>query len=486
MANLVLKRKVDDVFSMTLDPPTSNPAPATDSTSRIGTDPILPLLLRFSIPSIVGMLVYAFYNIVDRMFIGHGIGSQGLAGVTLSFPLMMIMVSFSILIGVGANTLFSIRMGEGRREDAERILGNAFGLLFFVPLVASLVALAGLDPLLRLVGASDDLLPYARTYARIILAGSALSTTGHGLAHFARSDGHPIVAMASMIVGALTNVVLDALFIFGFGWGMAGAAWATVISQGISFIWCLAYFLSPSANTRLQRRHLRLDFRNIVWPMLGIGFAPFSMNMANSLLNVVLNRGLGQYGGDDAIAIMGILAAFMSVIFMPVFGLTQGAQPLIGYNFGARKFDRVLHLFWSTAIATTAVLILGWMISQLFPTQILRLFLAADSELVPLGVHALRIFTLAFPIIGFPITGGHLFQAIGKPIPAALLALSRQVILFIPFILIFPKIWGLEGIFYAAPASDTLTCLIALFVVGHQVRLLRRAIFVPPPAPATS
>ena len=471
---------------MTMAPSTNTPPPAADSTSQIGTDPILPLLLRFSIPSIVGMLVHALYNIVDRMFIGHGIGSHGLAGVTLSFPLMMIMVSFSILIGVGANTLFSIRMGEGRRKEAELILGNAFGLLFFVPLLASLIALAGLDPLLRLVGASEDLLPHARTYARIILAGSALSTTGHGLAHFVRSDGHPLVAMASMIIGALTNVVLDALFIFGFGWGMAGAAWATVISQGISFAWCLGYFLSPGANTRLQRRYLRLDYRNVVWPMLGIGFAPFAMNMANSLLNVVLNRGLGQYGGDDAIAIMGILSAFMSVIFMPVFGLTQGAQPLIGYNFGARKFDRVLQLFWGTAIATTAVMILGWTISQLFPRQILRLFLAADSELVPLGVHALRIFTLAFPIIGFPITGGHLFQAIGKPIPAALLALSRQIILFIPFILIFPKFWGIEGIFYAAPASDALTCLVAVFVVSHQLRLLRRAIPPPPPPPATS
>ncbi|MDD2239210.1 MAG: MATE family efflux transporter [Kiritimatiellae bacterium] len=472
-------------FTMTSAYPTPTASPATDSTRQIGTDPILPLLLRFSVPSIVGMLVQAFYNIVDRMFIGHGIGSHGLAGVTLSFPLMMIMVSFSILIGVGANTLFSIRMGEGRRKEAEQILGNAFGLLFFVPLVASLIALTQLDPLLRLVGASNDLLPHARTYARIILAGSALSTTSHGLAHFVRSDGHPIVAMASMIIGALTNVALDALFIFGFGWGMAGAAWATVISQGLAFAWCLGYFLSPRANTRLQRRNLRLDYPKIVWPMLGIGFAPFAMTMANSLLNVILNRGLGEYGGDDAIAIMGILSAFMSIIFMPVFGLTQGAQPLIGYNFGARQYDRVLQLFWSTAIATTVVMILGWSISQLFPRQILRLFLAADSELVPLGVHALRVFTLAFPIIGFPITGGHLFQAIGKPIPAALLALSRQIIFFIPFILIFPKFWGLKGIFYAAPASDTLTCLIAIFVVSHQLRLLRRRITSSPPPPTT-
>jgi putative MATE family efflux protein len=453
-----------------------NPSPETptDRTDRIGTDAILPLLLRFSVPSIVGMLVHALYNIVDRMFIGYGIGPQGIAGVTLSFPLMMVMVSFSILVGVGANTLFSIRMGEGRREEAERILGNAFGLLFVVPLVASLAALAWLDPLLRLVGTSEDLLPHARTYARIVLAGSALSTSGHGLAHFVRSDGRPVVAMLAMIVGAIANVLLDALFIFVFHWGMAGAAWATVISQGLSFAWCFAYFLSPRATTRLRRCHLRLDFRRLVWPMLGIGFAPFAMNLANSLLNVVLNRGLREYGGDNAIAVMGILSAYMSVIFMPVFGITQGAQPLIGFNYGARKYDRVRHLFWATAAATTGLMVLGGAISQLFPAQIMRLFVPADSTLIPLGVQALRVFTLAFPIIGFPITGGHLFQAIGKPVQAALMALSRQVILFIPFILVFPRFWGLPGIFAAAPASDTLTFLLSIFLVGAQLRRLRR------------
>jgi len=444
-----------------------------NSTDQIGTDSIGRLLLRFSIPSIIGMLVNALYNIVDRMFIGHGIGAQGIAGVTLSFPLMMATVSFSILVGVGANTLFSIRMGEGRREEAERILGNAFGLLFFIPLAASLAALFYLDPLLRLVGASEELLPYARSYARIVLAGAALSTTGHGLSHFIRSDGHPNISMAAMILGAVVNTLLDPLFIFVFHWGMAGAAWATVISQGLSFAWCFAYFLSPRAGTRLRRRHLRLDFRRLVWPMLGIGFAPFAMNLANSLLNVVLNRGLGRYGGDDAIAAMGILSAYMSVIFMPVFGITQGAQPLIGYNYGARKYARVRHLFWAAAAATTLLMTAGGAISQLFPVPILRLFVPADSDLIPLGVRALRIFTLAFPIIGFPIMGGHLFQAIGKPVQAALLALSRQILLFVPFILLFPRFWGLSGIFAAAPASDLLTFLISLFLVARQLRALR-------------
>lgn len=467
-----------------MPPAPSKPAPAIDTTSRIGTEPILPLLLSFSIPSIVGMLVNALYNVVDRIFVGQGIGAAGLAGVTLTFPIMMIMVSFSILVGVGANTLFSIRMGEGRRDEAERILGNAFGMLFFVPLAVSLICLAYLNPLLRLVGASDEILPYACSYARVILAGSALSTTSHGLTHFVRSDGRPLIAMVSMLIGGITNIILDALFIFGFGWGMAGAAWATVIAQGLSFTWCLAYFLSPRANTRLRRRHLRPDFHAIVRPMLAIGSAPFAMHMANSLLNVVLNRGLGRYGTDDAIAVMGILSAYMSVIFMPVFGVTQGAQPLLGYNYGARKYDRVRRIFWTAATATSIWLTLGWVFSQLFPGLIVSMFVSSDSSLLPLGRHALRVFTLAFPLIGFPITGGHLFQAIGKPVPAALLALSRQIILFIPFILIFPIFWGLEGIFFAAPASDLITCVLAVMVVGHQLRKLKQPLPDPEPPPA--
>lgn len=449
------------------------PSPETNATDSIGTDTVGRLLLRFSIPAIVGMLVNALYNIVDRMFIGYGIGAQGIAAVTIGFPLMMLMVSFSILVGVGANTLFSIRMGEGRREEAERILGNAFGLLFFVPLAASLAGLFYLDPLLRLMGASEELLPYARDYARIILYGIALSTTGHGLSHFIRSDGHPHVSMIAMLIGAGANVLLDPLFIFVFRWGMAGAAWATVISQGLSFAWCFAYFFSSRANTRLRRRHLRLDFPRIVWPLLAIGFAPFAMNLANSLLNVVLNRGLRQYGGDAAIAVMGILSAYMSIIFMPVFGLSQGAQPLMGYNYGARKFSRVRHLFRTSAVSATVLMVLGWGVSQLFPVPILRLFVAADSELIPLGVRALRIFTLAFPIIGFPIMGGQFFQAIGKPVQATLIALSRQILLFIPFLLIFPRFYGLSGIFAAAPVSDVLTCLIALVLVAREMRALR-------------
>ena len=451
-----------------------NLAPRVNSTTQIGTDTIGRLLLRFSIPSIVGMLVNALYNIVDRMFIGYGVGAMGIAGVTISFPIVLVMISFSILIGVGANTLFSIRMGEGKTEEAERILGNAFVLLFFVPLVASLAALLYLDPLLRLMGTSEELLPYARSYTRIILYGIALGTTGHGLSHFIRSDGHPSISMVAMIIGGIANTILDPLFIFVFHWGMEGAAWATVISQGLSFAWCFAYFLSPKANSRIRRRFLQLEFRRVIWPFLLIGFSPFAMNLANSLLNVILNRGLHQYGGDASVAVMGILMAYMSIIFMPCFGITQGVQPLMGYNYGALKYARVRHFFWASTAAATVLMILGWATSQLFPAQIMRLFAPADSELIPLGVHALRIFTLAFPLIGFQIMSGNLFQAIGKPFQAGFLALVRQIFLFVPFIIIFPKFFGLPGIYASAPVSDVIAFLLAALLVTRQMRTLRK------------
>jgi Na+-driven multidrug efflux pump len=279
--------------------------------------------------------------------------------------------------------------------------------------------------------------------------------------------------MGAMLVGAVANVLLDPLFIFVFHWGMAGAAWATVVSQGLSCAWSLAYFRSHRANTRLRLCNLRLDWRAVVRPMLAIGFAPFAMNLANSLLNVVLNRGLRQYGGDPAVAVMGILNSYMSLIFMPVFGIVQGAQPLMGYNYGARRYARVRQFFRVSAIAATALMVLGWMASQLLPAQIMRLFVPAASPLIPVGVRALRLFTLAFPLVGFQIMSGNLFQAIGRPIPAGLLALARQILLFVPFLLVFPRFIGLAGIYLSAPASDILSFLLAWFLVSRQMRTLR-------------
>jgi putative MATE family efflux protein len=448
--------------------------PRLDSTAQMGRSPVGRLMVQFSLPPIIGMLVNAFYNVVDRIFVGQGIGEMGIAGVTISFPIVMTMVSFSILVGVGANTLFAIRMGEGKRDEAERILGNALAFLFGFPLLASIAGLVWLEPLLRLLGCSTELMAYAKPYARIILFGIAVNTTGHGLTHFIRSDGHPRLSMVSQLIGGVANTLLDPLFIFVFRWGTAGAAWATVIAQALSFVWCVAYFVSPHATTRIHRRNLRPAWRQIVFPFLAIGFSPFVMSLCNSLLNAILNRSLQHHGGDRAVAVMGIISAFMSIVFMPVFGMTQGVQPLMGYNYGARKFARVRKFFWLSLASATAVLSAGCLAAQLFPAAIVRMFARGDGSLVADGVHALHVFTALFPTIGVPIVVGTLFQALGKAVRAGVLALSRQLLFFIPLILIFGRLWGLTGVYAAAPASDFLAFVLALVLIRQFFGQLRK------------
>lgn len=448
--------------------------PHLDSTAQMGRAPVGRLMVQFSLPPIIGMLVNAFYNVVDRIFVGQGIGEMGIAGVTISFPIVMTMVSFSILVGVGANTLFAIRMGEGKRDEAERILGNALVFLFGFPLLASLAGLAWLEPLLRLLGCSTELMAYAKPYARIILFGIAVNTTGHGLTHFIRSDGHPRLSMVSQLIGGVANTLLDPLFIFVFRWGTAGAAWATVIAQALSFLWCVAYFASPRATTRIRRRNLRPEWRRIVFPFLAIGFSPFAMNLCNSLLNAILNRSLQHYGGDRAVAVMGILSAWMSLVFMPVFGMTQGVQPLMGYNYGAKQFARVRSFFVLSLASAAAVLSLGFLASQFFPAEIVHLFARGNAGLVADGAKALHVFTALFPTIALPIVAGTLFQALGKAARAGMLALSRQLLFFIPLILLFGRLWGLEGVYAAAPASDFLAFALALVMLKQFFRGLRQ------------
>lgn len=446
----------------------------TGATAQMGVAPIGKLMMQFSIPPIIGMLVNAFYNIVDRIFVGQGIGAMGIAGVTISFPMVMAMVSFSTLVGVGANTLFAIRKGEGRDDEAEKILGNAVLLLFAIPFVASLFALWHLDGLLTLLGCDEVLMPYARPYARVILYGIALNTTGHGLSHFIRSDGHPQISMVSQVIGGVANIILDPIFIFVFKWGTAGAAWATIIAQTLSFLWCVAYFVSPYATTRVHRRNLRPEWRRIVFPFLAIGFSPFIMNLGNSLLNAILNFSLQKYGGALSVAVMGIISAYMTIIFMPVFGMTQGVQPLLGYNYGARKFNRVRAFFRLSLIWSTASLCLGLLCSQCFPSQIIRIFARGDAELVATGVIALRIFTLAFPIIGMPIAVTTLFQALGKPIEAGVLALSRQLLFFVPMIILLGHWFGIRGVYAAAPVSDALSFVLSVLMFRRLLRQLKR------------
>lgn len=424
-----------------------------DHTKQLGEARISKLLLKFSIPAITGMVVNALYNVVDRIFIGQGVGRMGIAGLTVAFPLMTVMMALAMLIGLGATALISIRLGEQRKAEAELILGNAMICLIGIALTVTTLGLIFLDPLLRLFGASPEVLPFARAYMRIILLGVVFMAIGFGMNHFIRAEGNPKIAMLTMLLGAITNTILDPIFIFVFDWGIEGAAWATIVSQFFSAAWVLSYFLRKKSHLRIQLKNLKPKSA-VILNIIAIGSAPFMMQMAASVIGVILNNSLVRYGGDLAISAMGIVNSVTMLFLMPIFGINQGAQPIIGYNYGAEKFDRVKKALKLAISAATLVVLIGFAMVRLFPNSLAGLFSKQDPELIALSSRAMQIFLTMLPIIGFQIVGANYFQAVGKPKQALILSLSRQVLLLIPALLILPRFFGLNGVFYAGPVAD--------------------------------
>lgn len=443
-----------------------------DRAERLGQGKILPLLLEFSIPAIVGMLVQALYNVVDRIFVGNGVGPLGLAGLTVVFPVMLVQMAFSMLIGLGATALISIRLGEGRQEEAEQIMSNAFGMLVLLSLVLTVSGLVFLDPLIRLLGASEAVLPYSRDYLSIILYGGVFQAIGFGLNHMIRAQGNPRTAMATMLIGAITNTILDPVFIFVFGWGIKGAAFATIISQIISATWVVAFFLRGKGQLHLDLRNSYKIRWSVVLQIISIGFAPFAMQLAASLLNLILNQSLAFYGGDLAISAMGIVFSVNTLFMMPIFGINQGSQPIIGFNYGAKKYGRVKETLFYAIAGATSIVTLGFLATRFMPVQLVSLFGRHDAELMSLGARAMKTVMMMFPIIGLQIVGANYFQAVGKPKKAAFLSLSRQVLLLIPMLLVLPRIWGLTGVFLAFPVSDIGSTIITTMLLrGELVHL---------------
>jgi putative MATE family efflux protein len=443
-----------------------------NATDRIGTERIGKLLLDFSIPAIIGMLVNAIYNIVDRIYVGQGVDPLGIAGITVAMPLMLILMASSMLIGIGANSLFAIRLGEGRRDEVEKIMGHAFALLFLVPGVVILFSLIFMDRILiDILGASEAVFPYARTYLRIILYGGVFSAMGPGINHFIRSDGHPRTSMFTQIVGALINIILDPLFIFVFGWGIAGAAWATIISQFVSFVWVMYYFNSRWTRLRFRLGDMKLELR-LSFKIIAIGFAPFAMQTAIGLVNILLNRSLFVYGGDVAVTAMGIVYSIMVIIFMPLQGINMGAQPIIGYNYGAKNYDRVKRTFKLAALSATIFVSLGYILIQLFPGFFISVFRDEEGPLMDMGIKAIRICTIFLPVLGFQMLSSNFFQAIGKPLQGTVLSLSRQILFYIPLLLVLPRFFGINGVFAAMPAADFCAVILSsVFIIRQFSRL---------------
>ena len=431
---------------------------------RLGEEKIGKLLLEFSIPAIIGMIVNTLYNIIDRMFIGHipEVGNLAIAGVGITMPLMTVIMAFGMLVGIGTATRISISLGQHNKEKAERYLGNAFSLIIIIGILLTIVGLVFMDPFLRAFGASDNIIIYAEQYIEIIFAGCIFNMVGFGLNHSIRSDGSPKVAMLSMLIGAVTNIVLDPIFIFGFGLGVRGGAIATVISQLVSAVWVVHYFTKGKSILKIKKQYLKLDKEDVLG-IFSIGVSPFSMQIANCAVQVVSNNSLQTYGGDLAVAAMTIINSLSMIFLMPIFGINQGMQPIIGYNYGAKKYERVKQTVKYCIAAATIIVTIGFLVIEFFPEKLILMF-NSDPELIRIGVSGMRVFLFMLPLIGGQIVVANYFQSIGKVKISMFLSLLRQVILLIPCLLIIPMFKGLLGVWLAGAVSDFIACIVTVII----------------------
>ena len=438
--------------------------------NEIETRPVGRLLWQYSVPAVVGMLVMALYNVVDRIFIGQGVGHEAIAGLAITFPILNLTTAIGVLIGVGSSAWISILLGRRDRERAQLMLGNAAVLTVVNATVYITVFVIFLDPILRAFGASDVTLPYARSYIIYLLPGLLLTNVSFSLNNIIRSSGYPRRAMFTMLIGAISNVALDALFIFVFDMGMVGAAIATDIAMGLSAIFVLAHFFRRDSTVRFSRGIYRLKW-GIFVQIVSIGAAPALVNFASCFINVLINRSLYSHGGDTAIAAAGIFVTYTSLLTTIVLGICQGMQPIVGYNFGAGHLHRLRRTLWLAAGASTLITAVGSAAGMLFPRMIARAF-TVDEELIAVTVHCLRTALLVFAVVGFQVIATAFFQSIGCSAKSIFLSLSRQVLFLIPMLLVLPGKMGLTGIWLSFPASDVLATVVAAVMVSSQLKKL--------------
>lgn len=443
---------------------------AIEREKLLGESEISKLLLKFSIPAIVGMLVNALYNVVDMIFIGKGVGPLGIAGVRIGFPIIVVNMAFSMLYGIGANSLVSIRLGEKKKDEAELIMANAMVIMLITAAILSIIGLILLVPLLKLFGASEAVLPYAQDYLSIILYGAIFQVIGMGMNNFIRGEGNPKMAMVTMLIGAVLNTILDPIFIFVFNWGIKGAAYATILSMAVSSSWVLHYFLFGNSLLKVKKSNLKIRF-NIIKNITAIGLAPFSMQLAGSVLVILMNNNLTRYGGDIAVSGMAIINNVAMMFMMTVFGINQGAQPIIGFNYGAKKYDRVKKTLKIAIVAATTVVTIGFLLTRLFPEQIVGIF-TDDLSLIKFGASGLKRFLIFMPIIGFQVVSSAYFQAVGKPKHSMFLSLSRQVLILIPLVMVLPKFMGLDGLLTAGPVADLTSSILTAIFLGRELQSL--------------
>ncbi|KAF5072058.1 Multidrug export protein MepA [anaerobic digester metagenome] len=443
----------------------------TDTELTLETKKISVLVWEYSIPAIIGTLVNSLYNIVDRIFIGQGVGAYAISGLAITFPVTILASSLGMLVGVGAASRISISLGERKKHTAEQILGNSLILILLFNAVIMTLFYVYLDPILLAFGATANTLPYAREYLQIVLIGNVFISLCYSFNNMMRASGYPKKAMITMLIGALLNIILDPVFIFVFDLGIAGVAWATVISMFVGMLFVMHHFIQDSSLIRLRKENIRLN-KNIVLAIVSIGLSPFFMQVAASGVAVLLNTSLLKHGGDLAVGAYGILNSMLLIIIMTVVGLNQGTQPIIGYNYGAGNFLRVKDTFFYTVKVATIITSAGFIIGMFFPRQFASAF-TGDQELLEIAENGIRLSLIAFPLVGFQVVAGNFFQSIGQAKKAIIQSLSRQIIFLVPGLLIFPALLGLNGVWIAMPVSDLLASLLSLYLLVGQIRIIR-------------
>ena len=446
----------------------SNPTSPLD----LGILPVNKLLGQYAVPAIIAMTASSLYNMVDSIFIGHGVGAMAISGLALTFPFMNLSAAFGAMVGVGASTLISVKLGQKDYQSAQQIFGNVITLTIILGLLFSVVSLAFLDPILYFFGASAETLPHALEYMEIILAGNIITHSYLTLNSVLRSVGYPRLSMNATILAVVVNTILNPLFIYGFGWGIRGSAIATVLAQTISLLWQMKVFSNPAELVHFKHGIYKLKSR-IVKETLGIGMSPFLMNTCACLIVILINRGLGQYGGDLAIGAYGIVNRVAFLFIMIVIGLNQGMQPIAGYNYGAQKFDRVLKVLRITMLWGTLVTTAGFLVGELMPEWCARAF-TTDEELIDIAAKGMRIVVMFYPLIGMQMVTTNFFQSIGQAGKSIFLSLTRQLLFLVPLLIILPQFMGVKGVWLAMPSADAISCIVTGTMLIIQYRKFKQ------------
>ena len=422
---------------------------------ELGTKPVGQLLWQYALPAIVAMSASSLYNIIDRAMIGQIVGPEAIAGLGITFPFMNLSAAFGAAVGVGSSACISVKLGQKDYQTAGHLLGNTITLNLIIGLSFMLICLLFLDPILLFFGASDVTLPYARSFMTIILLGNVITHMYFGLNAVLRAAGKPKHAMYSVLFTVAMNIVLVILFVWWFRWGIQGAALATVTSQTMAMCWQIKLFSNKNEILHLKRGIYKLK-KQLVTNIVAIGISPFLMNVTSSVIVIFMNNQFVHYGGDMAVGAYSIANSVVMMFFMFVMGVCQGMQPIVGYNYGAEKYDRMLRCLFLAIGCATAILLIGWGLSMLFPRQIARIF-TTDATLIDLAARGIRLDMLVFFVVGSQATITHFFQSIGKVKVSIFLSLSRQLFLLLPMAYVFPLFWELDGVWYSMPASDFLS-----------------------------